>query len=51
MIEGVRACQIARALGIGHRHPPRLHPDGITIRKALKIRLLHRAILRNGLPR
>lgn len=47
-IEHVDARQVARALGLKH-HSPRLHPDGITLRKLLTIRLLHRRILRDGL--
>jgi hypothetical protein len=47
-IEHISAKQIARALGLVH-HAPRLHPDGITLRKLLTIRLLHRRILRDGL--
>lgn len=47
--EHVTAHQIAQALGLVH-HAPRLHPDGITVRKLLKIRRLHRQVLRDGLP-
>lgn len=47
--EHVTAKQIAAALGLVH-HAPRLHPDGITLRKLLKIRRLHRLVLRSGLP-
>jgi hypothetical protein len=46
--EHVSARQIARSLGLVH-HAPRLHPDGITLRKLLKIRRLHRQVLRDGL--
>jgi len=47
--EHVTAHQVAQALGLVH-HAPRLHPDGITLRKLLKIRRLHRLVLRGGLP-
>lgn len=47
--EHYTAKQIARALGLVH-HAPRLHPDGITVAKLLRIRILHRVALRDGLP-
>ncbi len=47
--EHVTAPQIAAQLGLKH-HSPRLHPDGITLRKLITIRLLQRRILRDGLP-
>lgn len=42
--EGVTKGAIARALGLRHR-TPRVHPDGITLRHALKIRRLYRHLV------
>lgn len=39
--EHLTARQIAQQLGLVH-HAPRLHPDGITVRKLLRIRRLRR---------
>jgi hypothetical protein len=46
--EHVTEGEIARQLGLVH-HAVRLSLDGITLRKLLKIRRLHRQVLRDGL--